>query len=593
MRYLQRLVFLLLVATSLPSWSRPAEEVLIGVFAYQGERAAILDWAPMIDTLNRALPGHGFRLTSYDAEGLKQAIADDNVDLVITNPGYYVSLESEFGLSRIATLQSKHAARNGMALGSVVLARAERTDLTHLSDLVGRKIAAVAPEAFGGYLIAAREMLRQGVDPESAIHEVRFLGLPMQRIIEAVRQGEVDAGVVRACLPEQLAAEGLLNMSDFRVLSPRSVEGFDCALSSSLYPDWPIAVTRRLDPALAKSIARVLLAIPENQDQVSWSIPRDYQSVQDLYRELRVGQYAYLREITLESFARRFWPWMLGVLAVLFAWIVHTVRVEHLVQLRTRELAASLRAREEAERRAQENQEKMDHLSRLSILGELSSSLAHEINQPLTSIGIYANSVLRREELGSLTPQALREACHEISGEAERASGVVRRIRHFARKRIAVRESIDLVTLAEETRRLVLGLMVDRPEIAIEPSSDAKFVAWCDALQIQQVILNLIKNAIDATRGLPNNRHKILISLAHSDNRVIVQVVDRGIGLETAQREHLFEPFFTTKPDGLGLGLPICKSIVEAHGGRLWAETNADGVGMCFSFQLPSHESSP
>ena len=81
MRNLQRLVFLLLVATSLPSWSRPAEEVLIGVFAYQGERAAILDWAPMIDTLNRALPGHGFRLTSYDAEGLKQAIADDNVDL--------------------------------------------------------------------------------------------------------------------------------------------------------------------------------------------------------------------------------------------------------------------------------------------------------------------------------------------------------------------------------------------------------------------------------------------------------------------------------------------------------------------------------
>jgi len=580
------------ILAALATLASPARaEVTIGVFAYQGERAAMSDWSPMVAALNRDLPGHGFRLESFDADGLQAALAAGRVDLVITNPGYYVTLETAFGLSRIATLQSRNAARDGAALGSVVLTRADRRDLSTLADLAGRRVAAVAPEAFGGYLIAARELLRAGVDPESALGELRFLGLPMTRILDAVRDGEVDAGIVRACLPEQLAREGVLRLDDFRILSPRQVDGFDCALSSALYPDWPIAVTRRLDPALAKAVARVLLAMPENAEHVSWSVPRDYQPVFDLYRELRLGPYAYLREITPEGLARRFWPWLLGLLAVLVAGVAHTVRVEHLVHRRTRELKDSLVAREAAEHRARDQQEKMEHLSRLSILGELSGSLAHEINQPLASIATYANSLLRRDAAGTLTPDALREACGEIAGEAERASGVVQRIRHFARKRAAVREPVDLVVLAAEAKRLVSGMLVQCPEIAIaSPASPC--VALCDGLQIQQVLVNLIKNAIDAARGLPEARQGIRLCFSRSGNRVIVEVADRGTGLDADQRERLFEAFFTTKPDGLGLGLPICKSIIEAHGGRLWAEANVDGIGMRFFFQLPCHEPS-
>lgn len=582
----------ILAAFAFPAMPARAD-VAIGVFAYQGERAAMSDWSPMVDALNRELPGHDFHLDSYDADGLKAALAAGRVDLVITNPGYYVTLETAFGLSRIATLQSRNAARDGAALGSVVLTRADRTDLATLSDLAGRRVAAVAPEAFGGYLIAARELLHAGVDPESALGALRFLGLPMTRILDAVRDGEVDAGIVRACLPEQLAREGALRLDDFRVLSPRQIEGFDCALSSALYPDWPIAVTRRLDPALAKAVARVLLAMPENAEHVSWSVPRDYQPVFDLYRELRLGPYAYLREITPEGLARRFWPWLLGLLAVLVAGVAHTVRVEHLVHRRTRELKDSLAAREAAEHRARDQQEKMEHLSRLSILGELSGSLAHEINQPLASIATYANSLLRRDAAGTLTPDALREACGEIAGEAERASGVVQRIRHFARKRAAVREPVDLVGLAREARRLVAGMLVQCPEIVVEaPPPASSCVALCDGLQIQQVLVNLIKNAIDAARGLPEARQGIRLRFACANRRVVVEVADQGAGLDAAQRERLFEPFFTTKPDGLGLGLPICKSIVEAHGGRLWAEANAGGIGMRFFFQLPCHEPS-
>ncbi|WP_323054987.1 sensor histidine kinase [Dechloromonas sp. A34] len=110
--------------------------------------------------------------------------------------------------------------------------------------------------------------------------------------------------------------------------------------------------------------------------------------------------------------------------------------------------------------------------------------------------------------------------------------------------------------------------------------------------QIQQVLLNLIKNAIDAGRNLPPERQSIRIVVEAAENRVHLHVIDRGSGLDATQLTHLFEPFFTTKPDGLGLGLPICKTIIEAHGGRLWAEPNRDGPGMRFSFSLPCHEPS-
>lgn len=588
-KWLRALVCCLAIA-ALPATGAFAKDVAIGVFVYQGERAATEDWTPLLDYLRDAIPAHRFRLEQYDAEGLRGAIAARQIDLVITNPGYYVAMEAEFGISRIATLVSPLASSTREAIGSAVIVRAERQDLRELTDLAGRRVAAVAPAAFGGYLIAAREMLRRGIDPEADLRELRFVGLPMSNVIDAVLNGEVDAGIVRACFVEQLAQQGLLRIEQLRVLSPRPQGSLPCGLSSPLYPDWPIAVTRQTDPALAREVARALLAMPAEAGSLSWSVPADYQAVHDLYRELRIGPYAYLRDITPAELLRRFWPWLLGLLVLLGAWIIHVVRVEHLVQRRTTELRDSLRARDAAEARMRENQEQMDHLSRLSILGEISGSLAHEINQPLTTIGNYARTVLRRQGSGQLTSEAVTEACNEIVHEAERAGGIVQRIRHFARKRDVTREPADLPALAAEARRLIVGVMAQAPEIVIDNRIDGSCRALADGAQIQQVLLNLIKNAIDASRDLPAGRQVIQILLEAKDKRLLIHVIDRGIGLSATQQAHLFEPFFTTKQDGLGLGLPICKTIVEAHGGRLWAEPNADGPGMRFSVSLPCHE---
>jgi two-component system sensor histidine kinase TtrS len=564
--------------------------VRIGVLAYKGSEAALSDWTPVIEHLNKSLPAYHFTLSDYDADGLREAVQHRRVDFVITNGGQYIALEAEFGLSRIATLESPHAASPAQSIGSAVIVRADRKDIAGLSDLRGRRVAAVAPEAFGGYLAAVRELRQLGIDPESDFGRLDFLGLPMQRIVEAVAQGSDDAGIVRSCLLEEMAREGRLRLADFRVLSPRSVQGFRCGLSSRLYPDWPIATARHTDLKLAKAVAKELLSMPPTAQGFAWTVPADYQAVHELYRELRIGPYAYLRETGLEGLARRYWPFLLIGFMALAGWVVHAVRVEHQVYVRTGELRRALAARDEAEARMRENQEQVEHLSRLSILGELSGTLAHELNQPLATIGNYAQSLLRRQASGRLTPEAVDEAGTSITVQAERAGGILRRIRDFARKRAVVRERQPLEDLAREAVALFCGMQAHAPSVTVDSGLTPGAIVEVDALQIQQVMLNLLKNADDAAKGLPEERCRIDLTLSREGDWYRVSVRDRGHGLPEALRARLFEAFFTTKPDGMGLGLSICKTIVETHGGRLWAKPNADGPGMTFTFALPADE---
>ena len=258
---------------------------------------------------------------------------------------------------------------------------------------------------------------------------------------------------------------------------------------------------------------------------------------------------------------------------------------------RTAELRQALDERKLIEARMRVHQEQVEHLSRLSILGELSGTLAHEINQPLASIGNYAQSLVRRVDSGRLTDAAVREASVEIDGQAERAAGILGRIRGFARKRAAVRERRVLAQVVREAVALFVGMISNCPAVRVDDGAAADCAVEVDALQIQQVVLNLLKNGLDAMQDLPAAERRLLITLQReADGAALrVSIRDFGRGLTAEARQRLFEPFFTTKPDGLGLGLSICATIIEAHGGRLSAQAPAEGPGLVFSFALPLH----
>ena len=562
------------------------EDVRIGVLTWQGLEDAEVHWSSLANGLKEKLPEKRIILKHFDIEGMAAALTAGQVDFVVTNPGHYVTLEANNGITRIATQVGDTSNDPGHVVGSAAVVLDRRKDLQLLSDLKGKTLAAVSADAFGGYQLIWAELRRVGIDPEHGDINPLFTDFPMMRVIEAVRSGQADVGVLRACLLESLEQEGVLPLGELRVLSPRQSVS-TCQVSSPLYPGWAFAAASGTSAALSRDVLFALLSMKPNTKGESWSVPADYHPVHELFQELRIGPYAFLRETSLDTLLRHYWPWLVGLILVLIAWGAYTLHVEHIVQRRTRELTLALDEQSRLEVSVRTGQQQMDHLSRLSILGELSGTLAHELNQPLAAISNYARSLLRRQDRGQLSPEALRQAAEEIAEESERAAGILGSIRTFARKRSRVREVCDIATLIRDTAELMRGMLAGGPELALSDAlNEAERRVDVDPLQIQQVLLNLFKNAWDAQLAAGTTQ-PIVVSLTRDAERCAIAVRDHGIGLAQEERVHLFEAFFTTKPDGLGLGLSICKTIIEAHGGELQARPAQEGAGMVFWFSLP------
>lgn len=565
-----------------------AGELRIGVLAWLGDRTAATQWQALGNALQARLPATNIQVVYHDMDGLENALAANALDFIITNPGHYVALEARHRATRIATQKVDPDRDSEHAVGSAVIVPSERSDLQTLDDLRGRRIAATVPDGFSGWLTVWAELKRRGIDPERKEVTPVFAGLPMSRVLEKLEHGEVDAGILRVCLLEHLINQGRLPAGRYRVLSPQE-PGAPCLRSTPAYPGWAFAAAARTPDTLARAVLVALLSLNGQDDVLRWGVPADYHPVHAMLRELQVAPYDFLREHRLGVQIRRYWPLGAGLLTLLLLWLFYTLRVEVLVQRRTRELSAALAARDEIAESMQAQHQKMEHMSRLSVLGQLSGTLAHELNQPLATIGNYARSLTRRLWTGKLSDEAVAQAAHEIAEQAERAAGILEGIRDFARKRASQREDCDARKLVDEIVTLFRGMLPRAPEIHVEDKlPDERRQVCVDRLQIQQVLLNLMKNAFDAHCAIGQAGQPIEIELALAGERTRITVRDHGPGLTDADEARLFESFFTTKPDGMGLGLSICKSIVEAHAGQLMATQPDGGPGLCLSFTLPS-----
>ncbi len=596
---LLRLVMALSAAAMLVSGAPArADEaaVTVGILAPQGEVQAAQAWSRLAEWLHAALPGHSFMLKHFDLPGLNTAVAGGQVDFFIANSGFYVNMEAAHGARRIATLQSPHALSPAEGIASAVLVRRGRSDLRTWADLKGKRLMAVHADAFGGFQLVWREMKTAGVDPHSDLAALQFAGFPLQNIVAAVRRGDTDAGIVRACLLEEMVRLGQARADEFDLLMPQGGP-YPCARSTPLYPDWPFAALKRTPNDLAKRVASALLAMPTSADGHAWTVPTDYQPVRALFRDLQIGPYADLRERGMAGFMRRQWRWFALALVGLLGWAVHSLRVNRLVQRRTSELRHALAARERMEQEARVQQDKLDHLSRLGVLGEMSSMLAHELNQPLAAIGNFARGMVRRIEAGRVEPGPLLAASNDIAEQAQRASGIMQRIRGFVAKRTVRRERLDLRATLDAAVAL-FGSMLNQPPLLAQVFDDDARGPWvqADRLQVEQVLLNLLKNALDAMAALPPAQRRIVLQARPDGEHFRVSVTDNGGGLSAEASLQLFQPFFTTKPDGVGLGLAICKRVVEAHGGRLWAEPGPQRqglAGLTLHFTLPRSTPEP
>ncbi|HJO74620.1 MAG TPA: PhnD/SsuA/transferrin family substrate-binding protein, partial [Rhodospirillales bacterium] len=530
------------------------------------------------------------------------------IDYVFTNPGQYVELDEAVGVHRIVTLKKAITSGISNVFGATIFVRADRDDLKTISDLKGKVFGAVSPKAFGGFQMAWREFKAAGIDPFKDFKEIRSMGFPQDDIVFAVRDGLVDAGTVRTDVLETMAEVDNINIENFRILNIHKLVGSGMLLSTRLYPEWPLAAMPHVAAEISEKVALALLSLkPDSPEMLAagytgWTVPLDYKPVHDLFKDLEIGPYVREKPGILELLIRH-WEWVVFASVLMVLIILHGIRTEYLVQRRTRELSNvnrelehEIHERQSAEEQVRLHEAELAHVSRVSVIGEMTSGLAHELRQPLSAIRNYAEGGIRRLQRNNGDANDLGEALNQITEQAGRAAQIIARVRGYMRKREPRREPVNLNHAVEEAVTLFRHNARDTGVVVrLELAPNLPPVLG-DLIEIEQMIINLSRNALDAMAETKsgdgdkpggNKPSHLEIATAVSDTGVVVRVSDTGPGLPPGELERIWEPFMTTKENGLGLGLSICRSIAEAHGGRIWAEA-AEAGGLSVTFLIPA-----
>lgn len=401
------------------------QEVSIGVETIRSPEQTLAFWKPTADYLTDTVPGYRFRIEPLDAKGLSDAVAQDQLDFILTNPSHYVYLEAKHRITRIATLVRTVEGHPVKEFGGVIFVRAESGNIRILADLKHRKIAVAGINWLGAYQSQAAELLRLGIDINKDV-QLTITGEPQDRVVHAVASGNADAGFIRTGVLEELAKEGKLELSDFRVLDLQTSQSFPFALSTRLFPEWPFAVSARTSPELASKVAIALLSLPPNSkaakkgDFYGWTIPADYQPVHELMKLMSFPPYDETHEFSLPDVIRKYELTIIGSLLLgLFLSLLITLRffllnraIHHHVKLattRNAELENEVIARKKGEDDIRLSASVFEH-SNDGIMIANADNLIVDVNEAFAIITGYS-----KEEMLGKNPRVLQSGRHETT----------------------------------------------------------------------------------------------------------------------------------------------------------------------------------
>ena len=545
-------------------------------------------FAPTMAYLRKTFPELDFRSEVLGDDALLRRIQEpQGFDVVFMDSGFYVFSADRVEMRDIVMQTSPQSANPSESVGSTVIVRADDERFRTIDDLRGQRVAADSPESLGGWNIIQGVLAERGFDPENFFGEVLYTRSLYPGVAALVANGTADAGILKACELERLMAEHDIPADAFRILDERKDAALACRHSSPLYPDIILAASARSDPALVKAVARALLEMPTSDDGYAWGIGAKTAQTARLYRELRIGPYRYLREVRWDTLWENYKPWIAGFAALLLFAGFHILRTDRLVRLRTRQLSVALLEKDRLAEEARKSRDRLYQMERAGVVSQMSAMLAHELRQPIYTLTNFAGGIAMYVKRKYAEDPMVEKASQGILSAADRISQIVERVRSYAKQKEAKRVRIDLRELADRTLATFRHTTAS-DGVEVEVTGEAGAAVSGDPLELELVLLNLLRNAATAMAELPPPR-KIRLSWSTDEaaGLVLANVEDEGPELTSEAFEALSHPVNSLKPDGLGLGLSLCRTIVERHGGELSFAKRPDRSGLRVTVALP------
>lgn len=597
-----------------------SEPLTIGILAFRGEAETSAQWKPLETYLNAAAPEFTFTVKAMSYRKLGEAVRQSQVDLVIAQPAMYVRLTHENGLSSpLATLLNTHDGKPVRVFGGTILARSEDVGINTLMDLNGKRVAAASKSSFAGYQAQAHALQKQGV----SLAAVAEMGESQDLAIAALLEGRVDAAFVRSGLMESLIREGKLAFTRIKVVNEQAFPGYPFAVSTALYPEWPMFALPHVPDGTVARVAGAVLSLPHDGAVAreigitGFSVPSDYDSVREVMRSLKVAPFDAEDRITLAQVWQQYRAMLLLALTSVMAISIFAVRATWIgrrfkelndtLEVRITKRTAELSTRnDELDKTVNELNLTRDELvesAKLAALGSMVAGIAHELNTPIGNGLTVASSFEDytkefQKELGKGLSRSTLDTY--VANAADAGSMLVSSLHKAATlissfKQVAVdqtssqRRNFQLHDTLEEVV-LMLSPTVNRSGCTvrlIEQDSDIEFDSYPGPLG--QVIANLINNSIvhGYAEG-PPGEIRVVVSRAGLDCAK-VEVADDGHGISATNLPHIFEPFFTTRlgKGGSGLGLSIARNLVTGTlGGKLTVKSTL-GQGAAFTLTAP------
>lgn len=533
-----------------------------------------------------SFPSERFLLDYSDNKEFKKTFSAQKGLLFITDALTFAELSQKFGAWAFAAMKHPLAKDAEHTSGAVFITKSDRSDISNLKDLEGCSVIAAEPSLSPAYPMAIRE-LERFFGEKPLFKTAHLISSPVEQVVHEVLAGKADIGIIDSCLLEGMEERGNIPKGSIKVIGTKGGADLKCHHSTDLYPGWVFAAAyprNKMDVSEVQGIANivdVLKSVPQLNATMEWTTPTNNSEILELQKSLdKLNN----QRKTFNSFFQQYKYVIYSFLLLLIGIISHSLYAEWLVRRRTKELRQTIQEKEKLEKLISEEREKISHLEKMGIVSQMSSLIAHELQQPLNAIVNYARGLRLLREKGRLSEDKFQTAVAEISDQGLQAAAIVNKVRNYSKHPQAKKESINLIGFLEKTAEKFCR--VRNCAIPIEISGNRNVVVSADLLELELLIVNLLKNSCEALAEEDESKSKIFIQVSESNNKAVITVYDTASPLSKEELKTLFTPGITSKKNGLGLGLSLCQKIAESHGGNLKAHQN-DKNTLIFTLELP------